>query len=52
MALGAGETSLKEFTTAYASFVNGRKKGQVLEIEFKIRRGKNIYLENFTIWKL
>ena len=49
MALGAGETSLINLTTAYASFVNGGRKIKPSLIDrIQDRRGKNIYLENFS----
>ncbi len=50
MALGAGETSLIKLTTAYASFINGGKKVKASLIDrIQDRRGKNIYLEDFSI---
>ena len=50
MALGAGETSLIQLTSAYASFVNGgRKINPSLIDRIQDRRGKNIYLEDFSI---
>ncbi len=49
MALGAGETSLIDLTSAYASFVNGGKKISPSLIDrIQDRRGKNIYLANFS----
>ncbi len=49
MALGAGETSLINLTSAYASFVNGGKKIKPSLIDrIQDRRGKNIYLESFA----
>ncbi len=52
MALGAGETSLINLTTAYASFVNGGKKINPSIIDrIQDRRGMNIYLSNPTICK-
>ncbi len=49
MALGAGETSLIKLTTAYSSFINGGRKIKPSLIDrIQDRRGKNIYLENFT----
>tara|TARA_Y100000748_G_C15497132_1_gene488605 strand:- start:1144 stop:3393 length:2250 start_codon:yes stop_codon:yes gene_type:complete len=48
MALGAGETTLIDLTSAYASFVNGGKKiNPILIDRIQDRRGKNIYLANF-----
>ena len=50
MALGAGETSLIDLTSAYSSFVNGGKKISPSLIDrIQDRRGKNIYLANFSI---
>ena len=44
MALGAGETSLINLTSAYASFVNGGKKVKPSLIDrIQDRRGKNIF---------
>ncbi len=49
MALGAGETSLIDLTTAYASFINGGNKIKPSLIDrIQDRRGKNIYLANFS----
>ena len=49
MALGAGETSLINLTSAYSSFVNGGKKVKPSLIDrIQDRRGKNIYIESFT----
>ena len=49
MALGAGETSLIKLTSAYASFVNGGKKIEASLIDrIQDRRGKNIFLQNFS----
>ena len=48
MALGAGETTLIELTSAYASFVNGGKKISPIMIDrIQDRRGKNIFLADF-----
>ncbi len=48
MALGAGETSLINLTSAYSSFVNGGRKVKPSFIDrIQDRRGKNIYLESF-----
>ncbi len=48
MALGAGETTLIDLTSAYASFVNGGKKISPIMIDrIQDRRGKNIYLADF-----
>ena len=48
MALGAGETTLINLTSAYASFVNGGKKiNPILIDRIQDRRGKNIYLADF-----
>ena len=48
MALGAGETTLLDLTSAYASIVNGGKKIKPILIDrVQDRRGKNIYLANF-----
>tara|TARA_B100000686_G_C16432376_1_gene782828 strand:- start:14 stop:829 length:816 start_codon:yes stop_codon:yes gene_type:complete len=48
MALGAGETTLIDLTSAYASFVNGGKKiDPILVDRIQDRRGTNIYLANF-----
>ena len=48
MALGAGETTLIDLTSAYASFVNGGKKIYPILIDrIQDRRGKNIYLADF-----
>ena len=48
MALGAGETTLIDLTSAYASFVNGGKKIYPIMIDrIQDRRGKNIYLADF-----
>ncbi len=48
MALGAGETTLMDLTSAYASFVNGGKKiNPILIDRIQDRRGKNIYLADF-----
>ncbi len=50
MALGAGETSLIKLTSAYSSFVNGGKKINASLIDrIQDRRGKNIYLEDFSL---
>ena len=49
MALGAGETSLIKLTSAYASIVNGGKKIKASLIDrIQDRRGKNIFLQNFS----
>ncbi len=49
MALGAGETSLIDITSAYSSFVNGGKKINPSLIDrIQDRRGKNIYLADFS----
>ena len=49
MALGAGETSLIKLTSAYASIVNGGKKIEASLIDrIQDRRGKNIFLQNFS----
>ena len=49
MALGAGETSLVKLTSAYSSFINGGKKVKASLIDrIQDRRGKNIYLEDFS----
>ncbi len=48
MALGAGETTLINLTSAYSSFVNGGKKIYPILIDrIQDRRGKNIYLADF-----
>ena len=48
MALGAGETTLIDLTSAYSSFVNGGKKIRPILIDrIQDRRGKNIYLADF-----
>jgi penicillin-binding protein 1A len=48
MALGAGETTLINLTSAYASFVNGGKKIHPILIDrIQDRRGKNIFLADF-----
>ena len=48
MALGAGETTLIELNSAYASFVNGGKKISPIMIDrIQDRRGKNIFLADF-----
>ncbi len=49
MALGAGETTLIDLTSAYAAFVNGGVKINPSLIDrIQDRRGKNIYLESFS----
>ena len=49
MALGAGETTLIDLTSAYASFVNGgRKISPSLIDRIQDRRGRNIYLSDFS----
>ena len=48
MALGAGETSLINLTSAYASFANGGKRVKPSLIDrIQNRRGENIYLDNY-----
>ena len=50
MALGAGETTLIDLTSAYSSFVNGGKKIYPILIDrIQDRRGKNIYLADFGV---
>tara|TARA_B100001769_G_C22027565_1_gene552175 strand:+ start:10 stop:825 length:816 start_codon:yes stop_codon:yes gene_type:complete len=50
MALGAGETTLIDLTSAYASFVNGGKKIYPILIDrIQDRRGKNIYLADLGV---
>ena len=50
MALGAGETSLINLTSAYSSFVNGGKKVKPSLIDrIQDRRGKNIYREFYLM---
>ena len=50
MALGAGETSLINLTSAYASFINGGIKINASLIDrIQDRRGRNIYLKEFSI---
>ena len=50
MSLGAGETTLLNLTTAYASFVNGGTKiNPILIDRIQDRRGKNVYSANFGL---
>ncbi len=50
MALGAGETSLVQITSAYASLANGGKKVEASLIDrIQDRRGKNIFIHNQSI---